>query len=105
MTRSVRRFDGSTGSGSVADAEEDSVRHLATVGLLLAVASNLIGCSSGGSFQPTTIGPSVTYDYEGDQIDQAATQAEAYCAGYGMKAVLRMASSRDGKHYAVYDCH
>ena len=81
------------------------MRHIATIGLLLAVASNVIGCSSGGSSEPTTVGPSVSYDYEGDQIDQAATQAEAYCAAHGLKAVLRMANSRDGKHYAIYDCH
>ena len=81
------------------------MRHIATIGLLLAVASNLIGCSSGGHYEPTTVGPSASFDYDGDQIDQAATQAEAYCGGYGMKAILRMAGSRDGKHYAVYDCH
>ena len=81
------------------------MRHFATVGLLLAVASSVFGCSWGGpSYQPTTLGPSVSYDYDGDQIDQAASQAAAYCAPYGLKAVLRMAGSRDGKHYAIYDC-
>jgi hypothetical protein len=68
------------------------------------VASGVIGCSSGGSFQPTTVGPSATYDYEGDQIDQAAKQAADYCGGFGLAAVLRLTGSRDGKHYAIYDC-
>ena len=52
-----------------------------------------------------TLGPTVSYDYEGDQIEQATSQAEAYCATFGEKAILRLVSSRDGKHYAVYDCH
>ena len=82
------------------------MRQSATAGLLLAAASSLIGCSFGGpSYQPTTLGPSVSYDYDGDQIDQATSQAEAYCGAYGEKAVLRMTGSHDGKHYAVYDCH
>jgi hypothetical protein len=82
------------------------VRNIATIGLWSAMASTMIGCSWGGpSYEPTTLGPTVSYDYEGDQIDTATSQAEAYCATFGEKAVLRMTSSRDGKHYAVYDCH
>ncbi len=80
------------------------MRPFAIAAPLLAVASGLIGCSSGGNFPPTTLGASASFDYEGDQIDQAATQAEAYCGDFGLKAVLRMAGSRDGKHYAIYDC-
>ena len=82
------------------------MRHIATVGLWLAMVPTMIGCSWGGpSYEPTTLGPTVSYDYEGDQIDQATSQAETYCAPFGEKAVLRMTGSRDGKHYAVYDCH
>ena len=81
------------------------MRHLATIGLLLAAASSVTGCSWGSpSYQPTTLGESVSFDYDGDQIDQAASQAEAYCGPYGLKAVLRTTGTRDGKHYAVYDC-
>jgi hypothetical protein len=80
------------------------VRHIATVGLLLAVASGVIGCSSDGSYDPTTLGPSATYDYEGDQIDEAAKQAADYCGAFGLAAVLRITGSREGKHYATYDC-
>ena len=81
------------------------MRHFATIGLMWAAASSVTGCSWGGhSYPPTTLGESVSYDYDGDQIDQAASQAEAYCGPYGLKAVLRTTGTRDGKHYAVYDC-
>ena len=65
------------------------MRHFATIGLLWAVASSVTGCSWGGhSYPPTTLGESVSYDYEGDQIDQAASQAETWDSLPPMRSIL-----------------
>jgi hypothetical protein len=83
------------------------MRHFVSFGLALALAAGLSGCSSGGTDHPEKVSatqPSVTFSYEGDQLDQATSKANEYCRGYAQKAKLRELTTQNGQHYASFDC-
>jgi len=76
-------------------------------GLFIGPALLLAGCGSSGDDQAHRVGatvPSVTYSYQGDQLDAATNQATDYCQGYGQEAKLRELVTREGLRYATYVC-
>jgi len=76
-------------------------------GLAPALVAGLAACSSSSGDHPQKVSatqPSVTYAFEGDNLDQATAKANEYCGGYHQKAKLRDLSTQDGQHFASYDC-
>ena len=72
-----------------------------------ALAAGLAACSGPGTDHPEKVSataPSVVYAYQGDRLDQATDKANEYCGGYNQKAKLRDLSTKDGQHYASFDC-
>ena len=83
------------------------MRHYVFPALALALAAGLAACGSSGTDHPQKVSatrPSVVYAYEGDRLDQATDKANEYCGGYNQKAKLRDLSTKDGQHYASFDC-
>ena len=83
------------------------MRHYVFPVLALALAAALAACGTSGTDHPEKVSatkPSVVYAYEGDRLDQATDKANEYCGGYNQKAKLRDLSTKDGQHYASFDC-
>ena len=73
----------------------------------LAAALLLPGCGSSDSEGPHRVqatAPSVTYSYDGDQLDDATDRATNYCRHYSQEAKLTDLTTREGLHYATYEC-
>jgi hypothetical protein len=66
-----------------------------------------IGLLAGCSSQPKLVNPgpySVTYQYEGDQLQKVTDKAASYCSSVGRAAHLRNVAEVGGQNVAIYDC-
>jgi hypothetical protein len=73
----------------------------------LAALLLLPGCGSsdkGGPHRVQATAPSITFSYQGDQLDDATDRATNYCRRYSQEAKLTDLNTREGLHYATYEC-
>lgn len=75
------------------------------VALLLALAGSLAACSAFGPTRVDQTRPSVSYRFQGDQLDEARARATTDCRGYNMTARLsRVQREATGNNVAYFDC-
>jgi hypothetical protein len=79
-------------------------RTMTIAGLAALLLAGCGGSDSEGPHRVQTTAPSVTFSYQGDQLDEATDQATSYCRRYSKEAKLTDLTTREGLHYATYEC-
>ena len=75
---------------------------VAAVSLVLTL---LAGCTHLGARQVATTGPTVSYEYWGDNLDSATQKATSYCRSIGTYGAHLISVTQDGDRYrATFEC-
>lgn len=103
----ARRFSTGLASlpilGTVFFPRDTIMRNSRGLGAALLAALMLGACSS--SPEKVTPNPdSVTYEYEGDELEDVTKKAQGHCGEYGKSAQVRSVTESGDKNVAIFDC-